>query len=141
MKTRSSILLRLMAAAAFCAGSSVAADFQVVASKDVAADSISADELKRIFMLSKNSIGAAKVTPVVQKAGPAHDAILKECLGMSGDELQNHYKALVFTGKATAPKAVSSDAEVISFVAMSKNAVGYVSATAITMGVKKLAVK
>jgi hypothetical protein len=119
----------------------MAADFQVVASKDVAADSISTDELKRIFMLSKNSIGATKVTPVVQKAGAAHDAILKECLGMSPDELQTHYKSLVFTGKAVAPKAVASDAEVISFVAMSKNAVGYVSATAITMGVKKLEVK
>jgi hypothetical protein len=124
-----------------CLGSGMAADFQVVASKDVAADSISTDELKRIFMLSKNSIGATKVTPVVQKAGAAHDAILKECLGMSPDELQTHYKSLVFTGKAVAPKAVASDAEVISFVAMSKNAVGYVSATAITMGVKKLEVK
>ena len=141
MKPKSSILFQLLGLGALCLGSGLAADFQVVASKDVAADSISADELKRIFMLSKNSIGAAKVTPVVQRAGAPHEAILKEYLGMSSDELQTHYKSLVFTGKAVAPKAFVSAAEVISFVAMSKNAVGYVSSSAITMGVKKLAVK
>ncbi len=118
-----------------------AADFQIIASKDVAADEISASDLSGIFLLSKTSLGAVHVAPVLQKGGTAHQAFLKECLGKSEAELQDAYKELVFTGKANAPKALESDAAVIAFVSMSKGAIAYVSASAIPMGVKKLSVK
>ena len=118
-----------------------AADFQIIASKDVAADEISASDLSDIFLLAKTSLGAAHVAPVLQKGGAAHQAFLKECLGKSDAELQDAYKELVFTGKANAPKALDSDAAVIAYVSMSKGAIAYVSASAIPMGVKKLTVK
>jgi hypothetical protein len=118
------------------------ADFQVIASKDVAADEISAADLSRIFLLSKTSLpGTGHVVPVLQKGGPAHEAFLKECVGKSDAELQDAYKELVFTGKANAPKVLASDAAVIAYVSMSKGAIAYVSASAIPMGVKKLALK
>jgi hypothetical protein len=130
--------LLLLAAAAACHG----ADFQIVASKDVAVDEIAMDDLKKIFLLEKSSAGAAKhVVPVVQQGGAAHTAFLKDCLGESDQELKNTYKDAAFTGKAVAPKAVNSDAAMISFISMSKGAIGYVSAGAIPIGVKKIAVK
>lgn len=118
-----------------------AADFQVVASKDVAVEQISTAELKMIFLLEKSSAGGKHVTPVVQQGGAAHQAFLKECLGESDQELKELYKNMAFTGKAIPPKAVASDAAMIGFLAMSKGAIGYVSADAIPMGVKKIAVK
>ena len=119
-----------------------AADYQVIASKDVKTDSISSDDLKRVFLLSKTSLAdGSRVAPVLLQSGAAHQAFLKQCLGKSDADLQSHYQSLVFTGKASTPRAMASDAEVISFVAMSKGAVGYVSATAIPMGVKKLELK
>jgi hypothetical protein len=126
-----------LAAVASCA----AADFQVVASKDVAVDEISAGDLKKIFLLEKSSEGSKHVVPVVQQGGAAHAAFLKDCLGQSEQELQTLYKDAAFTGKAIAPKAVNSDAAMISYVSMAKGAIGYVSAGAIPIGVKKITVK
>jgi len=82
MRTRYSILFKLLGVALLAISSGIGADYQVVASKDFVSDSISADELKRVFMLTKNTVGGAKVTPVVQKAGAAHEAMLKDCLGI-----------------------------------------------------------
>ena len=117
---------------------SVAEDVRV---EDVAVDEISLADLKKIFLISKTSLGSAHVTPILLKGGPTHQAFVKECLGESDQDLQDYYKNLAFTGKAVAPKAVTSDAELIAFVALSKGAIGYVSATAIPVGVKKLTVK
>lgn len=143
MKKQLITLLCAITLLAFCLPASLpAADFQVIASKDVAADEISAEDLSRIFLLSKTSLpGAGHVTPVLQKGGPAHQAFLKECVGKTDAELQDAYKELVFTGKGNAPKALASDAAVIAFVSMSKGAIAYVSASAIPMGVKKLTLK
>ena len=129
--------LLLLAAAAACQG----ADYQIVASKDVAVDEIAMDDLKKIFLLEKSSAGSKHVVPVVQQGGAAHTAFLKDCLGESDQELKNTYKDAAFTGKAVAPKAVNSDAAMISFISMSKGAIGYVSAGAIPIGVKKITVK
>jgi hypothetical protein len=118
-----------------------AADFQVVASKDVEVDQISAAELKKIFLLEKSTAGGKHVTPVVLQGGAAHQAFLKECLGESDQELKDLYKDMAFTGKAVPPKTVASDAAMIAFLAMSKGAIGYVSAEAVPIGVKKIAVK
>src|SRR5215471_5702744 len=126
-------LLLTQAAAVICLG----ADYQIVASKDVAIDEIAAADLKKVFLMEKTSAGGSKVTPVVQQGGPSHAAFLKDCLGESDQALKDHYKDLAFTGKAVAPKTVASDAAMISHIAMSKGAIGYVSSSAIPIGVKK----
>jgi ABC-type phosphate transport system substrate-binding protein len=75
------------------------------------------------------------------KGGPAHEAFLKEYLGKSDTALQAFYRSLVFTGKASMPKILGSDAEVVAYVAKTKGAIGYVSPDASTAGVKTLQVK
>ena len=47
----------------------------------------------------------------------------------------------MFAGNASMPKAVASEAEIISYVAKSKGAIGYVSAGAAPKGVKILEMK
>ncbi|HVY93230.1 MAG TPA: hypothetical protein VHA14_10790, partial [Bryobacteraceae bacterium] len=81
------------------------------------------------------------VEPVVEKAGAAHEAFLKEYVGKTGAALDTYYRSLVFTGKGAMPHTLDSDAEVIAYVAKTKGAIGYVSTGAPISGVKQLEVK
>jgi hypothetical protein len=118
-----------------------ATDFKVIANPSVTASSISAGDIKDVFLLDKDSLGGGHVEPVLIKGGPTHEAFLKEFLGKSDSALQAFYRSLVFTGKASMPKALGSDAEVVAYVAKTKGAVGYVSGGTSTAGVKTLEVK
>ena len=119
----------------------VAADVKVIANNSVPASSVSSGDLQAVFLLDKDSIGGSHVEPVLAKGGAAHEAFLKTYLGKNDSALQAFYRSLVFTGKGSMPKSVANDAEVVSYVAKTKGAIGYVSGGASTEGVKTLEVK
>jgi TonB family protein len=137
------IKVRLVAAGLmiFAAENARAGDVKVIANWSVKADTISAAELKRVFLEEKSSLDGAHVEPVLEKAGPAHAAFLQEYLGRSEDDLQTYYRTLVFTGKGSIPKALGSDAEVVAYVARTRGAIGYVSSAASAEGVKTLSIR
>lgn len=119
-----------------------AADVKVIANSSVSASSVSADELKRVFLGTKSSLDdGSHVQPVLEKGGAAHAAFLQEYLGKTDSALMTYYRSLVFTGKGSMPKILGSDAEMAEYVAKTKGAIGYVSASAGTPGVKVLEVK
>ena len=120
--------------------SAFAGDVKVIANPSVKAESISARELKSLFLEEKNSLNGTRVEPVIEKRGPAHEAFLRDYLGQTDDELQKYYEALVFTGRGSMPKTASSDAEVVAYVARTRGAIGYVGASASMDGVKTLAI-
>jgi ABC-type phosphate transport system substrate-binding protein len=126
-----------------CAGMTAsAADVKVIANQSVGASSVSADELKGVFLATKTSLSdGSHVEPVLAKGGPTHEAFIKDYLGKTDAALQTYYRSLVFTGKASMPKAAGTDAEIIAYVAKTKGAIGYVSASASADGVKTLEVK
>jgi len=124
------------------AGVASAGDLKVIANFSVGASSISVDELKGVFLETKTSLGdGSHVEPVLEKGGPTHDAFIKAYLGKTDAALRTYYRSLVFTGKASMPKTLGTDAEVVAYVAKTKGAIGYVSAGASTVGVKTLEVK
>jgi ABC-type phosphate transport system substrate-binding protein len=134
--------LLIAAAMVICLpGKARVADVKVIANPSVAASSVSADDLKDIFLENKDSLNGSSVVPVLEKGGPAHEAFLREYLGKSDSLLQTYYRSLVFTGKGEMPKVLASDAEVVAYVAKTKGAIGYVSSGANTEGVKILEVK
>lgn len=135
--------IHIILLAALCVTvSASAADLKVIANPSVAASSVSADELKGVFLSTKTSLSdGSHVEPVLGKGGPTHEAFLKEYLGKTDVALQNYYRSLVFTGKASMPKTLGADAEVVAYVAKTKGAIGYVAAGASTAGVKTLEVK
>jgi len=119
-----------------------AADVKIIANESVGATSISADELKGVFLATKTSLSdGSHVVPVLEKGGPAHEAFLKEYLGKTDSALETYYRSLVFTGKASMPKTLGADAEVVAYVAKTKGAIGYVSPDAAAEGVKTLEMK
>lgn len=135
-------LLILAAISLYAAASSGKDEIKIIANPDVGASEISRDELNRIFLITKTSLpGTDHVEPVLETAGPVHKIFLKEYIGRTDAALMTYYRSLVFTGRASIPKAFSSDSELIAYVAKTRGAIGYVSANANTAGVKTLKVK
>jgi hypothetical protein len=118
-----------------------AADVKVIANSSVSAASISSGDLQSVFLLDKDTIGGGHVLPVLSKGGAAHESFIKTYLGKNDSALQAYYRSLVFTGKGSMPKTLSSDAEVVAYVAKTKGAIGYVGSGASTEGVKTLQVR
>jgi hypothetical protein len=134
----------LLIACLVVAGASVlaAGDVRIVANPSIGAGAVSADEIKGVFLATKTTLSdGSHVEPVLAKGGAAHEAFLKEYVGKTDSALQTYYRSLVFTGKASMPKILASDAEVVAYVSKTKGAIGYVSAGAAVAGVKTLDVK
>ena len=119
-----------------------AGDIKVIANSAVTASSVSADDLKGVFLATKTSLlDGSHVEPVLLKSGAAHETFLKQYLGKTDSALETYYRSLVFTGKGSMPKSLPSETDVVGFVAKTKGAIGYVSGAAATEGVKVLDVK
>lgn len=117
-----------------------ASDVQVIANSSLPLSSISASDLKRIFLGSTTTVaGGTHVEPVLA-AGGAHEVFLKQYVGKTDAMLRTRFKALVFTGRGSMPKSFDSEAEVVGYVAKTRGAIGYVSASTPTTSVKKLTV-
>jgi ABC-type phosphate transport system substrate-binding protein len=138
-------LRKVLIAAAFSGFALVAvraASVKVIANESVGTTTVSADDLRSVFLQEKDSlVGGSHVEAVIEKGGPTHEAFLKEYLDKSDSALQSYYRSLVFTGKGSMPKVVGSDAEMVAYVAKTKGAIGYVSADTNAQGVKTLQVK
>jgi len=118
------------------------ADVRVIANPNVRASTLSTDELKSIFLETKTSLSdGSHVEPVVLRSGDVHHAFVSQFLGKTDAALETYYRTLVFTGRGLMPKALASDDEMVRYVAKTKGAVGYVSATAPVTGVKIVAIK
>jgi len=119
-----------------------AGDLKVIANPSVSTSSVSADELKGVFLGTKTSLSdGSHVEPVLEKAGSVHEAFLRTYLGKTDVALETYYRSLVFTGKGSMPKTLGSDSEVVAYVAKTKGAIGYVNSTASTTGVKTLEIR
>jgi ABC-type phosphate transport system substrate-binding protein len=118
-----------------------AGSVKIVANPGIKASSISAEQLKGIFLQESTSFDGSNVEPVLEKSGATHEAFLKDYLGKTDAVLQTYYRSMVFSGKGSMPKVFASDAEVISYVTKTKGAIGYVSPSASAEGVKVLEVK
>jgi ABC-type phosphate transport system substrate-binding protein len=141
MKSLQTILT--IGALCLCAAANASAgEIKIIANSSVLASDVSADDLKRVFLATKSSLSdGSHVEPIVQKAGPTHEAFLKEYLGKTDSALGIYYRSLVFTGKGAIPKTLSSDNEVAAYVAKTKGAIGYVSASTAAPGAKTIEVK
>jgi TonB family protein len=120
---------------------SLADNIKVIANSSVRAETISEDELKRIYLEERISLAdGTHVEPVLKRDGAVHEAFLQKYLGVTEDDLRIYYRTLLFTGRGSMPKVLESDAEVVAYVARTRGAIGYVSGSASAVGVKTLAI-
>ena len=121
-------LARLLLGVALLALPSMAAEIKVVANASVHASSVSAEDLKGVFLAIRTSLpDGSHVEPVLLKSGATHAAFVKEYLGKTDSGLETYYRSLVFTGKGFMPKVLASEADLVKYVSKTKGAIGYVS--------------
>ena len=106
-----------------------AADVKVVVHSSNALSSITKAKaadlfLKRVTRWENGRI----VTPVdLSEKSPVRAVFSRDLLGKEVSSVKSHWQKMIFSGRATPPAELSSDAEVIEFVRNNADAIGYVS--------------
>jgi hypothetical protein len=126
------------------AGVALAQDgaFKVIGHAGTTPDSVTTRDLARIFLKQKSRWPSGQsAEPVDQKSNVTlretfADRVLDRSLAM----VESYWQAQVFSGRNTPPTALASDAAVVDYVRSHPGAVGYVSRSAPTDGVKTISV-
>lgn len=102
------------------------------------ANALTDKEISRAFLGKlKTYADGQSIEPINTKAGNAARAEFEQkVLKKSSSQVKAYWSKLVFTGKGKPPQELSSDSEVLSKVASSANAIGYVDAAAVNDSVK-----
>jgi hypothetical protein len=140
MKKLISIFLFAMATAALAKG--VEAQVLVIANPGVGAAAVSKSDLRDVFTGATSDLkGGGHVTPVLLKAGPVSDAFLSAYVGKADGAFRAGWRSLVFSGQASMPKSLDSEAALVEYVAHNAGAVGYIGKATPHDGVKVLEVR
>ncbi len=115
------------------------ASFVIIANRDVNTSTISANELRQIFVGETKTLpDGTHVVPVTLASGSPAQAALLSMVGKTEGAFRSGWRKQVFEGKAAMPRSFSSEAAMVAFVAATPGAVGYVSSGE-PSGVKVLA--
>lgn len=121
-----------------------AAGVKVVVHANNALDSITKATVADLFLkrVTRWENGRA-VTPVDQsEKNAARAAFTKDLLGREVVWVKSYWQKMIFSGRATPPAELSSDAQVLEFIRNNPDAIGYVDeATAIPSGLRALTVR
>jgi hypothetical protein len=79
--------------------------------------------------------------PILLKAGTVHEEFLQVYIGKNDTAYRAGWRSLVFSGQATMPKSLDTDAAIVEFVAHNAGAIGYIGKASAHEGVKVLTVK
>lgn len=115
----------------------------VISNQKGAPSTLNFSELKSIFMGEQQRWrGGTKITIALMKTNtPAGKNTSETIYGMSSDELNKFWLALVFQGKAAAPNFFNSASELENFVAQNPGAIGIVDQVAANDDVKTIQVE
>jgi hypothetical protein len=114
----------------------------VIANSSVKSADVSKGDLRDVFTGAASSLkDGSHVTPILLKQGAAHDEFLSTYIGKSDTAFRASWRSLVFSGQATMPKSLDSEAAVVDYVVHNAGAIGYVGKATPHEGVKVLEVR
>ncbi len=135
-RTLSTIFFLLL----FAACSSLAADIVVITNKSTKVDSLSAKEVKSLFLQKSKSFPDGSIAVVGDQ--PSNSSTKKEfnkkILKKSSKKLKRYWSKLIFSGKAVPPKVIGNDEAMKKWVAGTPNSLGYIDAKFLDDSVKVL---
>ena len=120
----------LVAGFAIAASVANAADVVVIVSAKNSASTMTADDIANIYL------GKSTALKPVDNATAVRGQFYSAVAGKDEAQVKAIWSKLVFTGKATPPKELTSSAEVVKAVAADPNAIGYVEKGAVDASVK-----
>jgi len=114
----------------------------VIANPSVKASAVSKNDLKDVFTGASTALpGGGNAVPILLKAGTVHEEFLQVYIGKNDTAYRAGWRSLVFSGQASMPKSLDTDAAVVDFVAHSAGAIGYIGKATPHESVKVLTVK
>lgn len=114
----------------------------VIANPEVKATEISKSDLRDVFTGAATALpGGGSVVPILLKAGTVHEEFLQAYIGKNDTAYRAGWRSLVFSGQASMPKSLDTDAAVVEFVAHNAGAIGYIGKLTPHEGVKVLTVR
>src|SRR6476659_2729473 len=115
----------------------------VISNQNGSPSSMKFSELRSVFMGEQQRWrSGTKITIALMKTNtPAGKNTSQKIYGMSSDELNKFWLALVFQGKAQAPNFFNSAAELENFVAQNPGAIGIVDQLDANDGIKTVLVE
>ena len=132
----------LLAAGAAMTAAHAQAQAIVIANPSVKSADVSKSDLRDVFTGASSSLkDGSKVTPILLKQGAANDEFLSAYIGKSDTAFKASWRSLVFSGQATMPKSLDSEAAVVDYVAHNAGAIGYIGKATPHEGVKVLEVR
>ncbi len=116
------------------------ADIVVITNKATRVDSLTASEVKDLFLQKKKRFpdGSDVVLGDQNNSSPARKELAKKVLGKSLKKLNRYWSKRVFAGKGIPPKVVGDDADMKAWVAKTPNSLGYINAASVDASVKVL---
>ncbi len=120
-----------------------ASAFKVVAHPAAPADSLTREQLSRMFLkkITRWPSGEAAVVVDHLPTSKVREAFSTEVHGKSLSAVRSYWNQQIFAGREVPPVEKASDEEVLAFVKATPRAIGYVSSTASTAGVKVIEIK
>jgi len=114
------------------------ADLVVVVGHAATTDTLSADQVAKIFMgKSKAFPDGSTAVPIEQSEGSAaRDAFHRKVTGKDAAQLKAYWSRLIFSGKGQPPKDVGDDTAVKAAVASTPGAIGYLDAALVDGSIK-----
>lgn len=121
----------------------VAQSFKVVVNNDNAITSLTNKEVSDLFLKKKSkwTTGAIAMPVDLSSGSAVREKFSQQVHGKNTAAIRNFWQQAAFSGTATAPAEKASDTEVIEFVKKNPGAIGYVSPSASTQGVKTITIK
>jgi ABC-type phosphate transport system substrate-binding protein len=119
-----------------------AQSYKVIVNASNSTTSISQSDIADYFLKKKTKWSSgATVLPIDQVTKSSTRAgFCKELMKKSVSQVQAYWQQAVFAGKGTPPRELNSDEDVVNFVKNNPGAIGYVSGSANTSGVKVVTV-
>ncbi|MFC4310469.1 hypothetical protein ACFPN2_15360 [Steroidobacter flavus] len=130
----------VLAALALGAGAANAEVVVIVNPKNAAA-SLSAEQISALYLGNSTTFpdgSTAALADQPEAAGIRGD-FYQKATGRSSAQAKATWARLTFTGKATPPKELKSDADVKAWVASDPKAIGYIDSSAVDGSVKAVA--
>ena len=101
--------------------SAVAEPIIITSIKSEKINSISSHELKYLFTGK-----IRKIKIVVLSSGDTHKNFIKKYIKKNPTQFKQHWKKLLFTGKASLPHECSSEENMIKYINENPNTIGYI---------------
>ena len=118
----------------------VSAEVTIIGNKALSIESITAADVKKLWMTHKKPSGSKEKIRIVDAAATraTYAEFHKTLIGKSPKEIKVYWKKMMFAGRRFPPKSLDSDAEIIDWVSSNDGAIAYVDPSSVDESVKVL---